>query len=87
VATYFLRETDKERCTGCGACLEICPLNVVKMGGDFPVVDKEWCIACGVCAIPCPASAVRLVRKPNAIPPRDFKELQRKILKERNPAA
>ncbi len=83
MATYFLRETDKEKCTGCGACVEICPVNVIKMEGDFPVIDKEWCIGCGVCAVPCPVSAVRLVRKSDAIPPKDFKELHQEILKER----
>jgi len=83
MATYFLRETDQEKCTGCGECVEICPVNVIKMEGDFPVVDKEWCIGCGVCAVPCPASAVKLVRKSDAIPPKDFKELHKEILKER----
>lgn len=83
MATYFLRETDREKCTGCGQCVEICPVQVVKMEGDFPVVDREWCIGCGVCAVPCPASAVRLVRKTDAIPPKNFKELHEQILKER----
>lgn len=83
MATYFLRETDKQRCTGCGQCVEICPVNVIMMEGDFPVVDKEWCIGCGVCAVPCPASAIRLIRKSDAIPPKDFKELHQQILKER----
>jgi NAD-dependent dihydropyrimidine dehydrogenase PreA subunit len=83
MATYFLRETDKERCTGCGACVEICPVQVIKMEGDFPVIDQEWCIGCGVCAVPCPASAVKLVRKSDAIPPKDFKELHGEILKQR----
>ncbi len=83
MATYFLRETDQERCTGCGQCVEICPVNVIKMEGDFPVVDKDWCIGCGVCAVPCPSSAVKLVRKSDAIPPKDFKELHQEILRER----
>ncbi len=83
MATYFLRETDKERCTGCGQCVEICPVNVIKMEGDFPVVDQEWCIGCGVCAGPCPTSAVKLVRKTDAIPPRDFRELHEQILREK----
>ncbi len=83
MATYFLRETDKERCTGCGQCVGICPVQVIKMEGDFPVVDKEWCIGCGVCAIPCPSSAIKLVRKSDAIPPKDFKELHSQILRER----
>jgi len=87
MATYFLRETDRERCTGCGQCVEICPVNVVKMEGDFPVVDQEWCIGCGVCAVPCPAAAVRLVRKSDAVPPKDFKELHQQILKERSGTA
>jgi NAD-dependent dihydropyrimidine dehydrogenase PreA subunit len=83
MATYFLRETDREKCIGCGQCMEICPVNVIKMEGDFPVVDKEWCIGCGVCAIPCPSSAIKLVRKTDALPPKDFKELHQQILKER----
>jgi len=87
MATYFLRETDKERCTGCGACVEICPVQVIKMEGDFPVIDKEWCIGCGVCAVPCPVSAVKLVRKSNAIPPKDFQELHNEILRQRKTPA
>ncbi|HSB04000.1 MAG TPA: 4Fe-4S binding protein [Thermodesulfobacteriota bacterium] len=87
MATYFIRETDEERCTGCGQCVEICPVEVIKMEGDFPVIDRDWCIGCGVCAVPCPASAVKLVRKSNAIPPKDFKELHREILRQRKPTA
>ncbi|MGO8990154.1 MAG: 4Fe-4S binding protein [bacterium] len=83
MATYFLRETDYERCNGCGECVEICPVQAIKMEGDFPAVDKEWCIGCGVCAIPCPSSAIKLVRKSDAIPPKDFKELNQQILRER----
>lgn len=84
MATYFIRETDYDKCIGCGKCMEICPVQVIKMEGDYPVVDKEWCIGCGVCAIPCPSSAVRLVRKTDALPPKDFKELHEQILKERH---
>jgi NAD-dependent dihydropyrimidine dehydrogenase PreA subunit len=83
MATYFLRETDRDKCTGCGQCVEICPVQVIKMEGDFPVVDKEWCIGCGVCAAPCPSSAVRLVRRSDAVPPKNFKDLHQQILRER----
>ncbi len=87
MATYFLRETDLEKCTGCGHCVDICPVQVIHMEGDFPVIDKDWCIGCGVCAVPCPVGAVKLVRKSDALPPRDFKELHQEILRERKPAS
>jgi Pyruvate/2-oxoacid:ferredoxin oxidoreductase delta subunit len=83
MATYFLRETDEEKCTGCGSCADICPVGCVIMEGDLPVVDRDWCIGCGVCAVPCPTSAVKLVRRPGVVPPKDFKELHNQILKER----
>ncbi len=83
MATYFLRETDIEACTGCGACAERCPVDAVRMEENLPVVDGEWCIGCGVCAVPCPTSAVRLVRRPGAEPPVDFDDLHEKILRER----
>jgi Na+-translocating ferredoxin:NAD+ oxidoreductase RNF subunit RnfB len=85
MATYFLRETDPDKCTGCGQCVDICPVNAIEMIEDLPIVDREWCIGCGVCAVPCPSSAIKLVRKSDAIPPKNFKELHTQILKERTP--
>ncbi len=83
MATYFIRRTDKDRCIGCGKCSDICPVDAVKMEGDFPEVDEEWCIGCGVCFAVCPSSAIKLIRKTDAIPPKDFKELHQQILRQR----
>lgn len=83
MATYFIRETDRERCTGCGACIDICPVKAVRLENDTCLVDTDWCIGCGVCALPCPAGAVKLARKSGAVPPKDFKELHETILRER----
>jgi len=45
------------------------------MEGDFPVVGQRVAIGYGICAVPYPVSAVKLARKSDAIPPKDFKEL------------
>jgi Pyruvate/2-oxoacid:ferredoxin oxidoreductase delta subunit len=60
----------------------------ITMATYFPSeTDQEKYTGCGVCAVPCPASAVKLVRKSNPVPPKDFKELHQEILKQRKPAA
>ena len=50
----------KERCTGCGACYNVCPMNCIKMQPDekgflYPVIDKQKCINCGKCERICPS--------------------------------
>ncbi|MBN2752130.1 MAG: ATP-binding protein [Rhodospirillaceae bacterium] len=42
-----------ERCTGCGACSDICAFKAVLTFGDFPVVFPEMCHACGGCFAVC----------------------------------
>lgn len=51
--------TDKSRCSGCHACMNICPKNCIAMELDdegfwYPVADKSKCINCGVCEKRCP---------------------------------
>jgi len=86
MATYFMRETDEDECTGCGACVEICPVDVLKLDEDIPVVDEEWCIGCGVCATVCPSDAVQMRLRSDRtgeLPADGFVELHEKILEEK----
>lgn len=51
---------EKEKCTGCSACFNICPRNAIYMKEDnegflYPEIDKELCIQCGKCYKVCPA--------------------------------
>ena len=86
MATYFMRETDSEACTGCGECATICPVEAVQMTDEAPVTDGEWCIGCGVCATVCPTGAVVLKVREDRIgerPAATFRELHHKMLDEK----
>jgi H+/Na+-translocating ferredoxin:NAD+ oxidoreductase subunit B len=88
MATYFLRETDWEECSGCGECATICPVEAVDLRDGVPVVDREWCIGCGVCATACPTNAVKLTvrdEKCGQSPAANFRELHQRILREKRP--
>ena len=46
-------------CTGCGACVNICPQHCISMVEDkegflYPTVNQENCINCGLCEKVCP---------------------------------
>ena len=83
MAVYFARETDLDACIGCGACVEICPVDAVKMTGEQPVVDQDWCIGCSVCAVSCPTGAISIVRRSDKAAPKDFTDLHDRIKLER----
>ena len=51
--------TKKEKCFGCGACINICPVKAIVMkedekGFNYPQIDKSKCIHCGACVKTCP---------------------------------
>ncbi len=49
---------DKEKCLGCGACAEECPVEAISADEDGKyVIDPEKCIECGACAGVCPVEA------------------------------
>lgn len=52
-------ESEKKQCTGCGACLNICPVDAIHMeknaqGFFYPAVDTNVCIDCNKCENICP---------------------------------
>lgn len=44
-------------CTGCGACLSVCPHGAIGMVDGRSTVDRELCTHCGACASVCPSKA------------------------------
>lgn len=56
-------------CTGCGACVAICPVTALGMardaeGFDQPVLDTEKCVSCGACLACC-----QVINAPSASTP------------------
>jgi Fe-S-cluster-containing hydrogenase component 2 len=49
---------DQEKCTGCGKCEEVCPVEAIEMASDKAVVDEEACVDCGTCIEECPEEAI-----------------------------
>ncbi len=47
-----------EGCTQCGACVESCPTDNVRLEGDAPRFGCTWCPGCSNCAIACPAHCI-----------------------------
>lgn len=54
-------EYNKERCRGCGLCVQVCPQAVFHMAGNkAELVDKDACIECGACRRNCPHGAIKV---------------------------
>ncbi len=59
---------NKERCKGCGYCVEFCPRGVLKMSQELnpkgyylaAVEDETKCLSCGLCETLCPEFAIYL---------------------------
>jgi len=51
---------DEEKCTGCTACVRVCPSDCITGEKKQPhVIDQERCIKCGACIEVCKFDAVR----------------------------
>ncbi len=53
---------NEERCTSCGACINICPANCFKLNTKTRKVsfEGEKCVACGICIKACPPRAMEV---------------------------
>ena len=57
-------QVDLEKCTGCGGCLEACPVEAISMVEGKAVIDADTCLSCDVCVESCPQGAISEVRLP-----------------------
>lgn len=63
----------KDRCKGCGFCIEFCPRSVLEFSEEFnskgyhpPYIVKDGeCVNCGLCEMLCPEFAIFSIKKEN----------------------
>jgi uncharacterized protein (DUF362 family)/NAD-dependent dihydropyrimidine dehydrogenase PreA subunit len=58
--TKLRPQADPQACTGCGTCVDQCPVSALAMSDSLPVVDTSTCITCFCCQEICPEKAITL---------------------------
>lgn len=56
-----IRRIDYGLCSGCGTCVEYCPLDVIRMNeetGKPFIMYLSDCMACFLCEVECPEEAI-----------------------------
>lgn len=51
---------DSSVCTGCGVCVDTCPVQAISMDGDVAKVDPAKCNGDGACVDACPVAAIAM---------------------------
>ncbi len=52
-------KVDKKKCNGCGTCVEICPVQAIKIENEKAIINDD-CVECGACMSECPQGAISL---------------------------
>tara|TARA_B100000965_G_scaffold197563_3_gene164975 strand:- start:648 stop:854 length:207 start_codon:yes stop_codon:yes gene_type:complete len=56
---------DEDKCFGCGACIALCPVNVLDLENRIAIVDESNCTHCEHCISSCPVFALEIVLENN----------------------
>jgi ferredoxin len=48
---------DRQKCVGCGGCVDLCPQAAIGFIEDFALIHKGLCFECRTCVKVCPMKA------------------------------
>ena len=57
-------DVDFEKCTGCGTCVDACPVNVYELDEETKktkLINPDDCLDCKACEIQCEAEAIKII--------------------------
>jgi NAD-dependent dihydropyrimidine dehydrogenase PreA subunit len=56
-------DIDRDKCTGCGTCVEECPGDVLRLDSHSKAFQRypDDCWYCGACAEDCPTEAIKVI--------------------------
>jgi len=55
-------KVDHDKCTGCGTCVEVCPVGVFELQNEKSVpVNVDECLVCRACETQCPEGAIEVI--------------------------
>jgi len=62
--SLFRFEIESDACTGCGACMKVCPVEAISGERKEPhIITRETCIKCGACYSICRFDAIKKVKE------------------------
>lgn len=47
-----------ENCSGCGLCIDVCPVDAISLIDGRAVIDMSVCLECCSCLDTCPLGAI-----------------------------
>jgi len=53
-------QVDREKCTGCGICVDACPVESIAVENGKAKIDAEKCVDYGRCVEECPNEAISI---------------------------
>jgi heterodisulfide reductase subunit A-like polyferredoxin len=54
----MIPKIDKDLCTGCGCCADVCPPQAIETIDEKAHIDEQFCEECGFCTAACPIAAI-----------------------------